>query len=218
MGSYPLSSDTRDFWTAVEYSVPRSATNDLYRELFRHYGDGNGSNGRYYHSIQHIEQCLKQFKQVWHLAEHEGAVVAALWLHDVIYDTHAKDNEEKSAEFAEKALNKLRVGRRFTPLVARLILATKHDRILTDPDEQLVADIDLSGFGQDYAVVEANSLKIRQEYSWVPKETYVAARKKVLTSFLDREDIYFTRHFQMKYEGVARNNLKREIENLGALA
>lgn len=60
---------------------------------------------RAYHTPAHIEHCLEELKQVRHLVANPDAVEMALWYHDAIYDTRAKDNKEKSAKLALATLS-----------------------------------------------------------------------------------------------------------------
>lgn len=184
-------------------------------EILRALYDGPG---RFYHGISHIADLLLMFEKIRRFAKDRSAVEAAIFFHDVVYDTHASDNEEKSAAYARRVLGDFGMSDRFADRVAQLIMTTKHNRTLTDPDEQLIADMDLSGFGQEYSVVEASSRKIRQEYAWVPRQEYIAGRTKILEMFRAREPLYFTPHFRSKYEAAAKANLEREIANLEALS
>ena len=58
------------------------------------------SPDRAYHNLAHIQACLSEFEAVRSLASNPTAMQTAIWFHDVIYDTHAHDNEERSADFA----------------------------------------------------------------------------------------------------------------------
>src|SRR5215831_5090860 len=59
---------------------------------------------RKYHTLQHLSECLAAFEQVSQLAPHPAAVEAGLWFHDAIYDVKRSDNEERSAQWAQKEL------------------------------------------------------------------------------------------------------------------
>ena len=76
-----------------------------------------------------------------------NAVKLAAWLHDVIYDSKASDNEERSAEYAERLSEKLSIpeGR----MVASLILKTKTHEAGDGLDAQVLIDADHSGHAQE---------------------------------------------------------------------
>ncbi|TIU73585.1 MAG: hypothetical protein E5W15_07330, partial [Mesorhizobium sp.] len=59
---------------------------------------------RHYHGLPHIEAMLALADEYRGLLDDPQAVEAAIWFHDAIYDSRAKDNEAKSAQLAEKRL------------------------------------------------------------------------------------------------------------------
>ena len=61
--------------------------------------DTQRRNGAY-HTLTHIENCLDELSCVPDAALDRDALRFALWFHDAIYDTHAHDNEERSAALA----------------------------------------------------------------------------------------------------------------------
>jgi predicted metal-dependent HD superfamily phosphohydrolase len=91
-----------------------------------------------------LEECFAWFAQVRPLAHHAGDVAFALFYHDAIYDTHASDNEELSAELATAVLNDYVLGDSEPERIASLILATRHDAVPVSEDAKLLTDIDLS--------------------------------------------------------------------------
>lgn len=173
---------------------------------------------RFYHTLRHIEHCVGEFKYVRHIAEHPREVEMALWLHDIIYDTHLDDNEERSADFAFSLCVAMRLPNMFADRVFRLIIPTTHD---LDPlslgiDAQLVIDIDLASFGALPKVFDNNGADIRREYIWVPEEEFKRKRAEVLSGFFERPRIYATDFFHEKYEAQAMQNLERAIRELRA--
>lgn len=44
-----------------------------------------------------------------------------------------------------------------------------------------------------------------------PNFIYFKGRKVVLNHFLKRDQLYFTQHFHERYEGLARENLQKEL-------
>jgi predicted metal-dependent HD superfamily phosphohydrolase len=162
---------------------------------------------RYYHNISHIEHCLAEFDRVVNLCTSPDEVECAIWLHDVVYNPHAADNEEMSALRAKEILSESRCPEAKTLNIQELILATKHLQPPTIPDAQLIVDIDLSILGQPPDIFQKYEDSIRNEYSWVPDDEYRVGRSTVLHHFLDQPSVYSTERFQKMYEIQARKNL-----------
>ena len=55
---------------------------------------------------------------------------------------------------------------------------------------------------------------IRKEYSFVPVDTFVSARKATLERFLTRETLYFSPMLARQWDARARANLRRRVSNL----
>jgi len=160
---------------------------------------------------------LNEFQQIKHLSQSPKAIEMALWYHDVIYDTKAKDNEEKSAELAYQDCLDASLPKLFAEEVYDLILTTKHNVVPTQNDSQLLVDIDLSILGNPVSEFDKYERNIRAEYNWVPKNQFMTERKKVLQQFLNRDSIFLTDFFKKKYEKQARKNLSRSISNLNSM-
>src|SRR5262245_10698887 len=171
---------------------------------------------RSYHTVDHILDCLKEFRSVVYWAMEKDAIEMALWFHDAVYDPRATDNEEQSANLAENVLRQAKFPDHFIRYVRDLILATRHQAVPELPDAQLLVDIDLAVLGQSAERFDAYEAAIRKEYQWVPKKIFSEKRAAILKSFLDRETIYATPEFQKKYEQKARANLERSIRRLAS--
>jgi len=182
----------------------------VYNDLVERYTEPH----RAYHTLEHIEYCLGEFEQVRHLVTNSDTVELAIWYHDAIYDTKAKDKEERSASLARGVVKNALLPDSFGQLVANLIMATKHSQSSTDPDVQILVDIDLSILGQPEEKFDEYERQVRKEYKWVPKDAFVAGRSAILKSFLDRSTIYSTQFFRDKYETQARRNIARSLAQL----
>ncbi len=163
---------------------------------------------RAYHTLQHIEECLREFDASRHLAKDPVAVELAIWFHDAVYDTKAHDNEEKSAELVRA----LRLPADREARIAAMILATKHAAIGDDPDVRLLTDIDLAILGAPPARFTEYESQIRQEYSWVPEMFFAAKRAEILRGFLARPRIYGSDFFRDRLEAKARENLSGTLK------
>lgn len=172
-----------------------------------------GEKGREYHNFVHIAHVLRELDEVKELAA-DRQVELALWYHDAVYDTRAKDNEEKSAELVGEEFGKTKVNAQLVEKSKLLVLATKHQKSPETHDEKLLVDIDLSILGRPEKEFDEYERDIRSEYAWVPEEQFRQGRKRILQSFLDRSTIYSTDFFRNKYELKARENLKRSLAQL----
>jgi len=171
-------------------------------------------SGRFYHNLEHIDNCLAEFDEIKELLDDPKAVEFAIWYHDAIYDAKAKDNELKSAELAAGVCNALGLSSDFSSKVFDLILSTKHDFVPIDFDAKFMVDIDLSIFGQDADKFGKYEQGIRNEYALVEPEAFNVGRSAVLIKFLGRPAIYLTEKFSQKYEAKARENLNESLKKL----
>jgi predicted metal-dependent HD superfamily phosphohydrolase len=185
--------------------VDRALADRALDEIRAHYG----SAGRHYHTLDHAWHVLATTEGLAAHTRHASAVYLAAWLHDVIYDSRASDNEERSADYAVRLCERLGIpeGER----VAALILATKTHMAGDDPDAQVLLDADLAILGANEAVYMRYADNIRKEYAWVPDDAYRAGRRRVLESFLSRPKLF---HFLGDREDAARRNIVAEIARL----
>lgn len=181
-----------------------------YNQLLQLYSEPH----RHYHSCQHIAECFKEFDRARVLAREPLAVELAIWFHDAIYNPRAADNEERSAGLAAQFLTETGDVKNLKFSVVQLVLATKvHDGFL-HADAPLMVDVDLSILGQAPERFWKYEQQIRQEYEWVPEETFAAKRAEILERFLSRKKIFSTESFFRKYEEQARSNLAESIRRL----
>lgn len=193
-------------WFRMGALVPPSFSlvQDAYTEPHRHY-----------HTVDHINACLGHLEQHAGLAENLDAVEYAIWMHDVVYDTHASDNEAKSAELAVRLL-KGSGAKLDADLIHAMIMATQHHNCLKTNDIALVCDLDLSVLALspiDYTrYVEA----VRAEYAWVPESLFNQSRERFLKEMLDQQDIYRHPRLADLWDHRARENLANELATLNS--
>jgi predicted metal-dependent HD superfamily phosphohydrolase len=187
------------------WAVDAAVRDRAFDDLQKHYAEAS----RFYHTLDHIENVLEVVDSLASHAKNLDAVRLAAWLHDVIYDSKASDNEERSAEYAERLCEELSIPE--GTLVASLILKTRTHDAAGDADAQVLLDADLAILGASEAVYRDYAEKIRQEYAWVPEPQYRQGRQRVLQSFLARPTIY---HFLSQLEEPARRNMAGELGRL----
>jgi len=170
---------------------------------------------RHYHTVQHLAECFERWPEIRAHAAQPAEVELALWFHDAIYDTHRADNEALSAALARDTALSLGVATGPAQRIADLILCTRHAVEPEGPDAEALIDVDLSILGAASARFAEYERQVRQEYAWVPEETFRKRRAEVLGQFLARSWIYSTPAFRKRYEPVARANLERSLAALG---
>src|SRR5436190_19460000 len=60
---------------------------------------------RHYHNLAHIEALLGLARRHADALADAGAIEAAIWFHDAVYDTRRDDNEERSPALATERLH-----------------------------------------------------------------------------------------------------------------
>jgi predicted metal-dependent HD superfamily phosphohydrolase len=178
-----------------------------------------GVAARHYHGMAHIEALLalaREYRQA--LADPE-AVEAAIWFHDAVYDSRAKDNEAQSAALARKKLGGHISARRLDRIAAMIEATATHQLPeFADAgaarDAALFLDMDLSVLGSPPAIFEAYEHAVRREYAWVPEPAWIAGRGAVLKNFLARTHIFHTPEFRNRFEAQARKNMARSLAAL----
>ena len=169
---------------------------------------------RAYHNLNHLGELHKHLLEVKPLVKDWQTLVFAIFYHDAIYNVHSKNNEEKSAELAQKQLMQINYPLDKIELCRQHILATKTHFNATNNDTNLFTDADLAILGQSEPLYNAYTRQIRKEYDVYPNLIYNMGRKKVLKSFLDMPRIYKTEYFHNAFELQARKNLSNNLAQL----
>ena len=176
------------------------------------------SPDRHYHNLEHLNEVFRVAARLGSITDDTGPLHLAIWFHDAVYDSRAKDNEARSAALAETLLGPIGVPASMLDRVQRLIFATAHfaaEQPPGDRDSAILLDADLAILGASDERYRRYAADIRKEYSWVPDADYHTARAAVLESFLARPRIF--RHELLFQEGEeqARTNLRGELQALG---
>ena len=170
--------------------------------------------GRVYHTTEHLADCLTRLDEFRDAGAERDMVEAAIWFHDAVYDTRSSDNESRSAEWAARALGDAGVARSLVERIRDLVLLTRHLGPAGDPAGRLLCDIDLSILGREPAEFERFERAICAEYAWVPEPEYRTGRARILRRFLEREPLYQTVPFRLRYEEAALRNLTGALARL----
>lgn len=183
---------------------------------------------RKYHTLEHLEAMFAHYDSLPTL-ENATAVRWAIWFHDFVYKTDEaySNNESASAsemfrlirKHARHLLGKVEAGNVCMTLAGELILATKSHKPPTFyfgtrkaalEDCKRFLDIDLAILGKSEEVVKVFDDNIRQEFMRYSDSDFSQGRVAALTSFLERETIYYSKEFA-NLEQPARENLRKII-------
>jgi predicted metal-dependent HD superfamily phosphohydrolase len=201
--------DLAECWRRLFSDGVAHAAGEVFADLVRRYGEP----GRHYHTLDHIVAVLDAIVKIE--SAPTPALLLAAWLHDVVYDSRASDNEERSAEYARALPAALGVHAEVRDETARLILLTKsHTTVAGDRAGEVLLDADLAILGAEPHVYGEYAAAIRREYAWVSEADYRAGRRQVLERFLARPRIYRTPWMLAHAQDQARANLAAEITRL----
>nr|WP_320131714.1 hypothetical protein [uncultured Holophaga sp.] len=196
-------------WTELGLAAPEG----LQARLQEAYSEPH----RRYHTLGHLEACLSWAEDLEGVALHPAERILALWFHDACYGLDSHDNEARSAGWAGEALAGAGATQGQIQRVRALIMATAHGAPSVDPEEQLIADLDLAILGAEPQAFATYEAQIRAEYGHVPRGAFDKARADILRSFLTREPLYQTTFFRERLEAQARLNLRTALQAYGSV-
>ena len=172
---------------------------------------------RCYHNLEHVAEVFRVAGRLATITDDTGPLHLAIWFHDAVYDSRAKDNEPRSADLAVDLLGPVGVPASVLERVARLVRATAHrpgDPPPGDRDTSILLDADLAILGAAGERYRRYAADIRREYAWVPDAEYRTGRAAVLEAFLARPRLYWNELIYQEGEARARANMRAELAEL----
>lgn len=191
---------------------------------------------RRYHGVRHVVWVLRHVRalvaaipecheEAPEVAFDHGAVLAAAFFHDAVYDGTRTDNEARSAQLAWRELGDLGWPERRVSVVAELVLATAGHLDDIDPptvasalEVAVLVDADLAVLGSDPAAYLAYAQGVRVEYGHIADAEWVIGRGAVLQRLLARPTLYLTAPGRQWWEHTARSNMTAERAGLETLS
>lgn len=174
---------------------------------------------RHYHGMAHVRALLALAAEFHDRLADPEAVEAAIWFHDAIYDSRAKDNEAKSAALAVERLTG-RVG------ASAAGPHRGHHRGDSDasrarPARRGSPSRCSAHAGHGFSGPRRTSGSVRrlrgagaQGICLVPQDAWRNGRMAVLKGFLQRERDFDTPEFRARCEAQARDNMARSVQRL----
>lgn len=172
---------------------------------------------RHYHGVRHVHWVVRH---VLELAERLpvgdlGAVVAAAFFHDVVYDPTASDNEAASARLAAAALTEMGWDPGRIQAVTDMIVATTdHDVDAADLDTQLLLAADLGVLAAEPTRYLDYVRAVRREYAHVSEADWRHGRAAVLRKLIGRTHLFAPAIHLTDWEQRARANIAAELATL----
>ena len=179
-----------------------------WRELSRHYSETN----RLYHTLHHLDFCLREFDTAKYLMDDADAIEMAIWYHDIINSSQSNDNEYQSRLLFERVAQN-NFDQQFVESVGSLIMITTHRQTPKTRDEEFICDIDLSSMGASWEkfITDSNALRAESESS---AEQYTFGKLKFFNALLERPRIFYSDYFYSRYENNTRMNIQRYMSIL----
>lgn len=137
---------------------------------------------RHWHNWTHV---INVVDYIWNSdlsQDNKELLLIVAFLHDAIYDTKSKTNEEDSA----KLVNQFNLPNSQKKIISDIILFTKYQRYDDNILERTFQYADLNIFLQSPAKQLEFEKAIFKEYYWVPIPKYVEARIVILKDLHDR--------------------------------
>jgi predicted metal-dependent HD superfamily phosphohydrolase len=194
-------------------AVGKRVAVSLFDQLVSHYAE----EGRSYHDLGHVRECLEVLEANADMAEDLDALRWATFFHDAIYDTTVADplNVAESAALGVEGTVAAGLSGAFAARTRVLVMATAHgEAALTSPDERLIADVDLVVLAWPYETFCEYGERIRMEYLWAGDAEYREGRAAFFEIMLAKPRLYLTDEFRERYEAEARDNMTRALAEI----
>lgn len=168
---------------------------------------------RHYHDVRHLVTTLDALTP---LGCEDARVRLAVWFHDAVYDGRPGEDEEASAQLAERSLTGLLPGDQVAE-VGRLVRSTaEHDPAPGDVLAAMLCDADLAILGAHPGRYDVYARDVRLDYAQVDEIAFATGRRAVLQDLLARERLFRTEPGRRLWEDAARANIRRELARLVA--
>lgn len=164
-----------------------------------------------YHNWGHIGYMMATYQQFNFNSEELDTLYLAIFFHDVVYDPTRKDNELKSAQWAEKVLNALQFDPRKIERCVQHILATEKHGPSDQLDTQILLDLDLAILGSDRNTYAHYAQCVRKEYAMYSDTIYRNGRIQALEHLLDLPQLFQTDQGKENFQEQAIKNLNWEL-------
>ncbi len=207
--------DLRARWKGLMQGLPDPDAQS--EAVFQRLIDAHAEPHRRYHGLDHLRALFELLDMHATQAGNRSELDMAVWWHDAVYDPTASDNEDQSADMAQRDLTRLGAPTDVIDRTHALILATKsHFTAPSMADGDLFLDADIAILGAPAHVYDAYAGNVRTEYGFVPDDAFAKGRSGFLRHALSMPRLFRTDIFEGEFSKQARVNMQRELDALGA--
>ncbi|MBM9432439.1 HD domain-containing protein [Flaviflexus equikiangi] len=191
-----------------------------------------GAPNRHHHGLHHLCDMLSRITTLAPETHHPELVSLAAFYHGCVFSTADKDtytrnggeNEVESARVARSELTAIGIAPATVDRVADLITGMKKQPREIDPtisttlnaidiDKLALRDAHLGALAAGPQKYTKYLDQVSKEYSHVPQEAFLRARREIIGKLLARRQIFLT-PLGRQWEGPARDNLAGELERI----
>lgn len=185
---------------------------------------------RHHHGEQHLVDVLDGVQLLHRHAADIDVVRLAAWFHDAVYDGHPGQDEELSAQLAQRELLSLGLPAGRVRAVAGLVRMTADHAGEPSPtdgdgrpppardhdprDAAVLSDADLAVLAAPVERYARYLAGVRAEYAHVAEQDFRSGRARVLRRLLEQPQLFRTDDARQRWETAARRNLERELDAL----
>lgn len=191
----------------------KQVASDVFDLLLTNYSDPQ----RYYHDVQHIDDCLEWLDRYSDQVADPDAVELAIWFHDACYSPDPKGHELRGVALLRQLAGDC-MPLPWLDKIAAMIGLTDHQSSTDDLEQALVLDIDLASFCRPWNDYLSDTARCRAEQKQLKGSEYCSCQLDFLRQLIGRPQIYFHPQFHANHEADARANIIRLIELLEARA
>ncbi len=162
-----------------------------------------------YHNLQHTMEVVNIVEEIADESgisrEEKDLLLIAAWFHDAGYPENIPQHEEKSAEYAERFLNKLNYPAEKVDIIRHLILSTKMPQNPKTELEKIICDADIAYIGKDNLLNRISLL--RKEWETTINETYPDSEWLEKNISFIESNTFHTGYAKKKFGDTRKKNL-----------
>lgn len=177
---------------------------------------------RHFHNVRHLVDLLQRVDELQQETHNAHTVRLAAWYHGAIFASDEEsayahkggEDEDASAEYARTELTALGVPAKAVDAVAAMVRGlARHTHDAASSDCAVLCDADLAVLASDPQRYKEYVRDVRAEYSFIPDDKFLVARKAIIAKLLSRQQLYRS-PLGSTWEERARQNLAGEASRI----